>query len=378
MAKKILLLNYEFPPLGGGAANATKYLLREFSKYKDLEITFVTSSINEFKIEKFSNNIEIHYLDIGKKGKNLHFQSNRELLSYTLKANKYAQKLKKKIDFDLVHAFFGIPCGHIAKKLNLPYIVSLRGSDVPFYNSRFKYYDKFFFKGLSKKVWKGAEFVVANSKYLKDLALQSCPEQDIKIIYNGVNLEEFKRNGNDLENSLSKKFEILSVGRLIERKGLKYLLEALKDVKNVSLTIVGDGPLKENLISLAKDYNIDAKFLGDINHDEIPKYYKKADIFVLPSLSESMSNTILEAIAASLPIITTKTGPQEIIKGNGFIVNIESPKEIKDAIIELRDNPLLKKNMGKRSFEIAKDLSWEKIALEYYKLYVECFKKNDK
>ncbi|MCA9459935.1 MAG: glycosyltransferase family 4 protein [Nanoarchaeota archaeon] len=376
MVKKILLLNYEFPPLGGGAANATKYLLREFSKYNDLEITFITSSTAEFKIEKFSKNIEIHYLDIGKKGKNLHFQSNRELLSYTLKAKRYAQKLKKEIDFDLIHAFFGIPCGHIAKKLNLPYIVSLRGSDVPFYNARFKYYDKFFFKGLSKKVWKSAEFVVANSKYLKDLALESCPKQDIKIIYNGVNLDEFKRN--EVSKNKSGKFEILCVGRLIERKGMRYLLEALKDVKNVSLTIIGDGPLKENLIKLAEDYSIDAKFLGDINHDEISSYYKKADIFVLPSLSESMSNTILEAIAASLPIITTKTGPQEIIKDNGFIVNIESAQELKDSIIQLRDNPQLKENMGRKSFEIAKKLSWDKIALAYYKLYVECFKKNDK
>ena len=73
------MLNYEFPPLGGGAGNATYYLLKEFSKYDDIEIDFVTSSIDEFKEEKFSKNITIYYLDIGKKG-NLHYQSNKNLL----------------------------------------------------------------------------------------------------------------------------------------------------------------------------------------------------------------------------------------------------------------------------------------------------------
>ena len=65
----ILLLNYEFPPLGGGAGNATYYLLKEFSKFNDLEVDLVTSSIDKNKEEQFADNIKIYYLDIGKTSK---------------------------------------------------------------------------------------------------------------------------------------------------------------------------------------------------------------------------------------------------------------------------------------------------------------------
>jgi hypothetical protein len=70
--KRILILNYEFPPLGGGAGNATYYLLKEFAKDPDLKIDLVTSSIDAFRVEKFSDNITVHLLDIGKGG-NLHY-----------------------------------------------------------------------------------------------------------------------------------------------------------------------------------------------------------------------------------------------------------------------------------------------------------------
>src|SRR3989344_4881417 len=134
--KRVLVLNYEFPPLGGGAGNATYYLLKEFAKYPDLEIDLVTSSVDTFRVEKFAGNITIHFLNIGKRG-NLHYQTNQKLLMYSWKSYWYSKKLMEEKEYDLCHAFFGIPCGYVAMMLRLPYIVSLRGSDVPFYNKRF-------------------------------------------------------------------------------------------------------------------------------------------------------------------------------------------------------------------------------------------------
>ena len=146
---RILFFNYEYPPLGGGAGNATFYLLQEFSKISGLEIDLITSSIDKFKIEELTTNIRIHYLDIGKKN-TFHFQSQKDLLIYSWKAYFYAKKLIKQKKFDLTLAFFGIPCGYIAMRLKIPYIVSLRGSDVPGYNERFKILDKFIFSWLRK------------------------------------------------------------------------------------------------------------------------------------------------------------------------------------------------------------------------------------
>jgi UDP-N-acetylglucosamine:LPS N-acetylglucosamine transferase len=96
---KILFFNYEYPPLGGGAANATFHILRELSKIENLEIDLVTSSHDDkYYLEKIAKNIYIHKLAIGKKDKNLHFQSVKDLFLYTWKAYFYSKKLIKKIN----------------------------------------------------------------------------------------------------------------------------------------------------------------------------------------------------------------------------------------------------------------------------------------
>lgn len=184
------MLNYEFPPLGGGAGNATFYLLKEFSRYKDLQIDLVTSSASKYKEERFSDNIKIYYLDISKK-ESLHYQTNRDLLTYTCRSYFFCKNLLKRSTYHLCHAFFGIPCGFVAMKLNIPYIVSLRGSDVPFYNPRFYWLDKLFFKRLSEKIWKNSLRVIANSKGLRELTLKSFSSQKIEVICNGVDVEHF-------------------------------------------------------------------------------------------------------------------------------------------------------------------------------------------
>jgi glycosyltransferase involved in cell wall biosynthesis len=367
---KILMLNYEFPPLGGGAGNATYYMLKEFSKYPNLEIDLVTSSVDKFRIEKFSKNIIIHFLDIGKKG-NLHYQSNKDLLTYSWKAYNYSKELIKTKEFDLCHAFFGIPCGYIAMKLkdeyNIPYIVSLRGSDVPFYNKRFYLLDSLVFKRLSKKIWKNAKSVIANSEGLRELALDSNPTQKISIIYNGVDINEFAPLKNK---KIGDKIILVSTGRLIKRKGYNYLIKSISELKNVELNLIGDGNLKDELVELSKIEDSSVKFLGKINHEELPKYLQKSNIFILPSLNEGMSNSVLEAMACGLPIITTDTGgSKELIKNNGFIVKQADVNSLKNAIEEYLKNPELIKLHGDNSRKLAEKMSWENVAKEYERGY---------
>ena len=361
MKKRILMLNYEFPPLGGGAGNATYYILKELSKLKDLEIDLVTSSIDKFRVEKFSKNITIYFLDIGKKG-NLHYQSNKDLLSYSWKAWEYSNLLLEKKKFDLCHAFFGIPCGYLAmklkKKYDLPYIVSLRGSDVPFYNQRFYWLDKLIFKRLSKKIWKNAKSVIANSGGLRKLALNSDPNQKISVIYNGVDVKEFKPSPKKNE-----KLTLISSGRLIQRKGYQYLIPALKNL-DVKLKLIGDGNLTEELKDLAKD--LDVEFLGKKKHSELSRYLQRADVFVLPSLNEGMSNSILEAMACGLPIIATDVGgSRELIKENGFIVKKENSNDLRESIEKFLSKKNLIKSMGIKSRKLSEEMSWEKVAGEY-------------
>lgn len=372
---KILMLNYEFPPLGGGAGNATYYILKKFAKLDNICVDLITSSTDKFEYQKFSQNINIYKLDIGKRG-NIHYQSNKDIMIYTIKSYFFTRKLLHQKKYNLVHTFFAVPCGFIGYlfKKKIPYIISVRGSDVPGYNARFSGLYKIL-SLLIKKVSKNSKAVIANSQDLKKLALKTLPNQKIDIIYNGIDTGEFKpRNKKNSNNS----FNVLCVSRLIERKGIKYLILALPEVikkyqdLNLKLTIIGEGNLKKDLENLVKDKNLSkfVDFKGLIEHSQLPLYYNQADIFVLPSLNEGMSNAVLEAISSGLPIITTDTGGTlELVKDNGFVVPKENSKAIAEAVGKLIKDKDLRLEMGGRSREIAERFEWGKIKEQYLEIY---------
>ncbi|MFZ5982508.1 MAG: glycosyltransferase [Patescibacteria group bacterium] len=379
---KILFLNYEYPPLGGGAGNANKYIFGEFQKIPDLEVDFITSSPEKAgSEEKLGKNITIHRVDIGKDPKNLHYQSQKDLLAYAFRAFFLARKLAKKNHYDLSHSFFTVPCGFISLCLKMsfgiPYIVSLRGSDVPGYSERFSWLYKLL-SPLIRFIWKKSAHVVANSQGLKELAQKSSPEQVIDVIVNGVDTEEFKPREN--KNRPDGIFRILCISRLTHRKGINYLLDAFKIVRakypEIELVIGGEGDAEGELREQAEKLGIknQVNFLGRIPHEKVSRIYASADVFVLPSLNEGMSNTILEAIASGLPVIATDTGgTRELVQEekNGFVVKTKDAEDIAQKLERLIAAPNLLENMGQASREKAEDMSWKKVAKDYYSLYNE-------
>jgi L-malate glycosyltransferase len=375
---RILFLNYEYPPLGGGAANATAYLLKEYEREGGLIVDLVTSAPNEEQvIEVLGEDIQIHKLDIGKRG-NLHHQSQLDLLRYSYKAYQYADGLLRANDYDVVHAFFGVPCGVLAlrlgKKYNVPYIVSLRGADVPGYSERFSLLYNIL-TPLIVRVWSKAARVVSNSQGLKDLALKASPTQDIAIIPNGVDTEMFQPD----QTKIPSDEWIITAGatRLTARKGLHLVIEALPQIvtkyPQVVFEIMGDGASESMLRQLAEDRGVTkhVRFIGRKQASETHQYYKRAKVFVLPSANEGMSNALLEALASGLPSIVTDTGgSSELVTHgeNGFIIARET-KAIEEALLDLLSHEELRLTMGEASRKRALTLSWGGVAREYRTLY---------
>lgn len=384
---KILFLNYEYPPLGGGAANATFCILREYARVSDLEVDLVTSSIdsNYYK-EKIGERITIHKIPIGKNKSNLHFQSQKDLLIYAWKAYAFSKKLCRQNKYDLSHSFFTVPCGFLSfllkRNFKIPYVISLRGSDVPGYSDRFSWL-YIFLKPFIKLIWKKADAVISNSVGLRTLALKTKSDQKIGIIYNGINTEIFKPDENMPDRE---KFIITSgASRLTDRKGLNYLVEAVailvSKYPNVQLKIIGEGNAKKRLEELSEKMKIKDKveFIGRVSHREVSKYYQEADVFVLPSLNEGMSNAMLEALSSGLPLLATDTGgTKELVTDgeNGYVIKMKNASNIAEKIEKLINNSELKKKMGEASRQKALGLSWKKVAGEYYKLYSNLCLKN--
>ncbi len=364
----ILMLNYEFPPLGGGAAIQTKYLLDSFSQNEDITVDLVTSSSGKTRKENLTNNIKIHYLNI-QKSDILHYQRNLELIAYSFQALNYCNLLMKEKYYDLCHAYFGIPCGFIASKLGIPYIISLCGSDVPFFSKRFWLLDRVFFRHISRRVWKEASAVIANSKGLKALALKTAKGQKIDVIYNSIDGKLFNQVS-VVGKGLSEKVRLLCVSRLIKRKRLFELVKAVSQLPNIELSLVGGGPLYGKLQKIAAS-NIN--LLGEVSHHNLPKIYQNHDLFILPSENEGMSNSVLEAMACGLPVIVARTGgTDELIDGNGLVLAEISVAGIKKALIEATSSVPQLRLWGNRSLEIASRFSRTKMSSMYLAKYLQC------
>ena len=369
---RILFFNYEFPPLGGGGANANFYLFKELAKVPSLKIDCVTSAWGaEDQVYAFSENITLHRLAVGKKA--LHYWTQREVLSYLRRAHNKAAELMQASRYDGSHAFFGFPSGMLGwlRRSQLPYIVSLRGSDVPGFNPRFSL-QYLALKPLFRQIWRKASFVVANSVGLRALAHAFEPSTTIEVIPNGIDTFEFyPSTPNERDQG-----HILCVSRLVARKGVQHLLEAmpqlLRRLPVARLTLVGEGDLAPELQKRSKELGLTdrIRFCGYVPHEELPALYRKAQLLVQPSYYEGMSNAVLEGMACGLPIVATgQGGREELFRGNALTVPYQDIDALAEALATLLQDPVKMEQMGHRSQQIASELSWSAVAAAYVNLY---------
>jgi len=211
---------------------------------------------------------------------------------------------------------------------------------------------------------------------------EKMPAGKIDVIYNGINYKNFDvfvdRDKKRKELGVGENDVVVGmVGRFSPIKNHKMLLEAfgrvVKEAPNAKLLLAGDGPLKENSQSAIRNSQLKDKviFLG--LRMDIPEILKALDIYVLPSIAEAASLTLLEAMAAGLPVAATRAGGDaEIVINNktGILVSPDDPNGFAGAIIYLIQNPGEAKAMGKAGRErVEREFNIDKMLNEYRELY---------
>ena len=370
---KILMLNYEFPPIGGGAANAHRCLLQQYAGSSDLKVDVLTSAPKPgFFKESFADNITIYKVGLHKK--QLHFWRKTEVIEWLFKAKFHYRKLLRENNYDFVHAFFGFPTGWLCYRSvkKLPYIISLRGSDVPGEHARFKL-DYKILGPVFKVIWKKAAALVAPSEGLKDRALKFLPSVEIDVIPNGVDLERFKPAETD---NKSDTLRLLTVGRLSVTKRVEILIDAVEALHRegceVRSKIVGGGQMLQKLKQIISGKNLAniIELTGRIDAEDMPQVYRQNDIFISASMQEGMSNAMLEAMASGLPLITTRCeGAEELIADNGLVVENANAEEIAKAVRKIADDRQLYKQMAVAARTQAQKFTWNEVASQYIELY---------
>lgn len=371
---KILMLNYEFPPIGGGAGQAHLAILRQFAGRKDLSVDVLTSApVPGFSKQNLSDNVTIYTVGVHKK--NLHFWRKIEVVEWVVKAERHYKRLLKNNDYNLVHAFFGLPTGWLCYKTagRLPYIISLRGSDVPGEHSRLQLEYKLL-GPLLKKIWIKASGLVACSEGLKKRSLRFLSSVNIDVIPNGVDLNRFQPR---VDGEINDEIKLLTVGRLSGTKRFDMLIEAVKILhddkgKFVRLTMAGGGGLFEELKKFVEQKNLNdiVNLPGRIETDKMPDIYRQHDMFVTATMQEGMSNAMLEAMASGLPIITTRCeGVEELISDNGIVVGESSAEAIAEAVEKLAKDKQSYRAMCLSARRNAEKFDWKRVADEYIKIY---------
>jgi glycosyltransferase involved in cell wall biosynthesis len=377
---RILMLNNEFPPLGGGTGVVNYHLLEELASYPEVWVDLVTSSrsYRDYETERFAKRITIYKTPVD--NHNIHHATNQELLRYSWRGLLKSRELLKQHHYDLSFAFAGVPAGAISYALklshNLPYLVSLQGADIPGFEARYNYLYPFL-KPVLRRIWRDAGVVTAISKEHQRLAHQTMPALDIPIIYNGVNTQTFQPFANFRQ---ALEVNLLCVGRLIERKGQHHLLRAFADLctssdRPLRLILAGTGDAEKALQQLAADLGVAERvnFIGFVARNDMQTIYPQADIFVLPSQNEGMSIALLEAMASGLPVVVTDTGgTAELVQEglNGYIVPWADVSKLTEALTKLVVNQEIRQRMGHESRRIAARFSWPAITRAYLELCV--------
>ena len=260
----------------------------------------------------------------------------------------------------------------ISNLTNIPFSFTAHAIDI--------YVNPYLIEGKAKK----AKFVVTISNYNKKHLAKNfgINPSKIKIIHCGIDLDKFKP-----KKTKRSGFFILSVARLVEKKGLGYLIKSCYSLKKKNIDfkciIVGNGPLKNELFDEIKKYGLEnnIELKGNIPQSQLDNIFRKADVFVLPCIlaengdRDGIPVSLMEAMSMEIPVVSTDvSGIPELIDDevNGLLVDEKNVDELTDAIVALYNNPALKEKMGKNArIKIGKDFNLEKEVEKLYDLIAD-------
>lgn len=308
---------------------------------------------------------------------------------------RYFKQISKKESQELIkfahehnckgfHFHFGTDAAifwRLIRYSGLPSVVSFYGYDCSSFPLRFMGFGKYI---LQKKVFKYASCILAMSPDMKsDLIALGCPQDKIIVHYYGTDVRKY--NNQHLINPSKGKISLLTAGRLDEKKGHLFLIKAIELIKkeskiNVEWVIAGDGAQKEiisqQIISSHLQNEVHLYGAYSYNSDTLNRLFAETDIYIQPSITakdgdkEGIPGTLVEAMAAGLPVISTyHAGIPCIIEDgiNGLLVKEWDVHALKEAILLLCNDPELRVKIGNEAQRCAKenlDIQRKEIELE--------------
>ena len=358
------MLNYEYPPLGGGASPITGALAQHLAAAEH-SVDVVTMEFHGLPRYEQHGRLRVYRVAAVR-----HSQVRavtREMLSYLPSALGRSLSLIRQQRYDLIHSHFVVPTSIVAALLRrlcgLPSVITIHGSDVPGYNpDRFKLGHR-----VMAPVWRGlvrdADAIISPSAYLRDLLMASCNVP--------VDLIPYGFTPPPLPN-LPRRRRILFASRLFPRKGAQFLLDALDGLPldGWEVIIAGDGPMLAELRAQAARRGLPVVFPGFVKGAALDELYATSPIFVFPSLRDNFPVVLLEAMSAGCAVITSNvSGMPEVVGDSGVLTPPGEVEALRTALRRLMADAELREALGERARARMECFAWDGILARHVALY---------
>ncbi|MCX7513744.1 glycosyltransferase [Frateuria hangzhouensis] len=289
-----------------------------------------------------------------------------------------ARQVFRRQRVDVVHAHWLIPQGLVARRLRRPYLVTSHGGDL------------FGLRGglltrLKRKVAGSAAAMTVVSRAMQEEALRQCIHAPaLSVVPMGVDLQERFTPGSDLRSA----DELLFVGRLVAKKGLRFLLQAMPMIiarrPSVRLTIAGFGPQEAALRRQVDELGIGAHvtFKGAVAQDQLPALYRRAAVFVAPFVRDSSGDqeglpvALMEAVGCGCPVVAGQVqGLGDLLGESAATVCVDptNPTALADAVLDNLEHPERAQARAQaiRTNAMAR-VDWQAVAGRYGDLLMQC------
>ena len=365
---RILVLIYEFPPVGGGGGRAARDICEKLAD-RGHQVLVLASHLKGLPRNEYLAGVQI--VRVHSLRRKAFVASIYDMSGYIVSAVWNGLHILPKWKPDILHVHFAVPTGpagwFLSRLYQIPYVLTAHLGDVPGgVPEKTKGWFRWIFP-FTHPIWRGAAQVVAVSEYTRELALRYYPV-DIKVIPNGVDTQELDPG----EIILHDPPQIIFAARFMQQKNPLQLVRVLAGLRDLpwKCKLLGDGPLHQQVQDEIAKEDLQDRFElpGWVAPEEVLAQYARSDILFMPSLSEGFPLTGVQALAMGLAIVASRvSGFVDIVRSgeNGYLYNPEDTHGMQDGLRALLTDPGLLLKMRKNSRNFSKDFDLSNIVDQY-------------
>jgi len=369
---RILVLNHEFPPLGGGGGRAAEDICRGLAR-RGHDVLVLTSHLKGLSYREKRDGYEIVRIS------SLRTQPFRAgfltMAAYVLAGLWAGSRFIRIFRPDVIHVHFAVPAGALAWILSrlsgVPYVLTVHLGDVPGgvaekTSGWFRWVYPF-----TRVIWRNASHIAAVSEFTRGLALQKY-DKEIQVIPNGVDVNALRPE----HICLNKPPRILFAGRFMPQKNPLQVVRTLNELRELpwQCVMIGDGPLLPDVKRAVEEFGLNERFQfpGWLGGNEVMNWFDQSDILFMPSLSEGLPVVGVEALAKGLAIVASQVGGfVDLVENdkNGYLIPPGDAAPFSMRLRELLTDEDRLSSFRKASLEKAKRFDINQIVEQYEQIF---------